>query len=130
MGTTPRCESEVWSFQIFWWVSGNNFADALVLITMKINFFRSLIVVLLLASSVATAKDNPNDITAEQKYRSGGSIRMQLSSGDYTISGVDSENIAVRYSANSAEQTRLVKVKIATKGSAAELSIHDTPESN
>lgn len=94
------------------------------------NFSRCLVFALLAAATIAAAKDNPSDITVQQKYRAGGSIHVQLESGGYSITGTDSENITITYGSDSVEQTRRVKVNIQTTGSAAEISIRDTPNNN
>src|SRR5207253_1679554 len=93
-------------------VEGTNVSAIPYKAPVTMNFSRCLLFALLAAATVAAAKDNPADVTVQQKYRAGGSIHMQLESGDYSITGADSENITITYRAGSAEQTRGVKVNI------------------
>src|SRR5437588_2401173 len=97
---------------------------------VAMNFSRCLLFALLAAATFAAAKDNPADVTVQQKYRAGGSVHMQLESGDYSITGADSDNITITYRARSAEQTRRVKVNIRITDAEAEVSIRDTPDNN
>jgi hypothetical protein len=71
------------------------------------------------------AQENPNEGRAEEKFRSGGLIRIHLSSGGYTIRAADSDSIVVSF-----EQPRTVKVGIKTGDSGADVFVRDTPHGN
>ena len=88
-----------------------------------------LLTLLLTASSVA-AQQRQNEAVVEQKFSPGGSIRMHLSAGDYTISGSDSSAIVVTYRASSPERLKRIKVQCKTNGSSAELTVAETPHNN
>jgi len=83
---------------------GTNASEIPYKVPVVMNFSRPLLFALLAAATVAAAKDNPADVTVQQKYRAGGSIHMQLESGDYSITGADSENITITYRADSADK--------------------------
>jgi hypothetical protein len=70
--------------------------------------------------------------SAEQKFISGGSIRMHLESGGYTIRAIDSDQprIVVTYHANSETELRKIKVEIRPGTSSADIDIRDTPSNN
>src|SRR5271155_2784480 len=59
----------------------------------------------------ASAQDSGQH-SVRQEFVSGGTIRLHLEAGGYTISPGDSENIVVTCRANSEEQLRRVKVAI------------------
>ena len=65
-----------------------------------------------------------------QKFISGGTVRMHLSAGGYTITPSDSDDIVVTCHARSSEQLSKVKVAIKPAGSSAEVYIEDTPNNN
>lgn len=52
------------------------------------------------------------ETSAQQKFISGGTIRLHLEAGGYTITPVDSENIVVTCRAHTEEQLKRVKVEI------------------
>lgn len=70
--------------------------------------------------------------TVEQKFVSGGLIRMHLESGGYTIRATDSTEprIVVTYHVNSESDLRKVKVEIHSGPSTADVEIRDTPNNN
>jgi len=72
---------------------------------------------------------NADGTSARQKFISGGSIRLHLESGGYTIIPGDSENIVVRCTANT-EQLKRVKVVIKASGASAEVYVSETPHNN
>jgi hypothetical protein len=82
---------------------------------------------LLIASAMLHAEDRRPEATVQKKFASGGTIRLHLESGGYTISPSDSENIVVTYHANSESRLQQVKVEIAPSASSAEVYITDTP---
>jgi hypothetical protein len=68
--------------------------------------------------------------SVQQKFVSGGQIRMHLEAGGYTVSAGDSENIRVTYEARSEEQLKQVKVEIKPYGGSADIYVTDTPNGN
>jgi hypothetical protein len=91
---------------------------------------RLVLLTLLLTASTVAAQHSQNEAVVEQKFSPGGSIRMRLSTGDYTISGSDSSAIVVTYRAGSPERLKKIKVQFKTNGSGAELAVDDTPHNN
>src|SRR6266568_428109 len=73
---------------------------------------------------------NAGDGTAQEKFVSGGTIRMHLEAGSYTIEGSDSSDIVATCTADTPEQLRHVRVLIRTSGTNAELSVKGTPHNN
>jgi len=70
------------------------------------------------------------ETSAQQKFISGGTIRLRLESGGYTIIPVDSENIVVTYHAHTEEQLKRVKVEIKPTAARADVYISETPHNN
>jgi hypothetical protein len=83
-----------------------------------------------IASIALHAQWNPYEAGVQQKFVSGGTIRMHLSAGSYTVSPTDSDNIVETYHASSAAQLSRVKVKIKPTASSADIYIQDTPHNN
>lgn len=67
---------------------------------------------------------------AQQKFISGGTIRLHLEAGGYTVTSADSENIVVTCRALTEEQLKRVKVEIRPTASSAEVYISETPHNN
>ena len=70
------------------------------------------------------------DTSAQQKFISGGTIRLHLEAGGYTITPKDSENIVVTCGAHTEEQLRRVKVEIKTTAASADVYVSGTPHNN
>ena len=87
----------------------------------------ALLLLLLIASAMLHAEARRPEATVQKKFASGGTIRLHLESGGYTISPSDSENIVVTYHANSDSRLQQVKVEIEPSASSAEVYITDTP---
>jgi hypothetical protein len=68
--------------------------------------------------------------SAQQKFASGGTIRLHLESGGYTINPTDSDQIVVTCSARPESKLRDVKVKIDAGASTADVYVKDTPNGN
>jgi hypothetical protein len=86
-----------------------------------------------LASSVAAAAADPDttrDVQVHQKFVPGGSIRLHLSPGGYTITNGDADTIRVTYQKSSPDQAAKVKVQIRASASSADVSVSDTPHNN
>jgi len=88
----------------------------------------STLLLLLLAPVLVHAQTH--EATVQQKFISGGSIRLHLEAGGYTISPSDSDDIVVTYRARSETSLRRVKVAINPAGSTAEVIVSDTPNNN
>jgi hypothetical protein len=65
-----------------------------------------------------------------QEFVSGGTIRLHLEAGGYTITPGDSKNIVVTCHADSEEQLKRVKVKINRAGTSADVYVSETPHNN
>jgi hypothetical protein len=76
------------------------------------------------------APDASMQHSAQQEFVSGGTIRMHLEAGGYTVTPGNSENIVVTCRDPSEEQLKGVKVEIKRAGSSAEVYVSDTPHSN
>jgi hypothetical protein len=87
------------------------------------------VVVLILATGVLVAGDD-NTSSVQRKFISGGSIRMHLESGGYTIRPTDSANITVTCHAASEEQRKRVRVEIRAGGLSADVFVRDTPNND
>ena len=56
---------------------------------------RLVLLTLLLTASTVAAQRSQNEAVVEQKFSPGGSIRMRLSAGDYTISGSGNYQLSI-----------------------------------
>ncbi len=90
----------------------------------------ALLLLLLIAPALLRAEDQRPQATVQKKFISGGTIRLHLESGGYTISPSDSENIVVTYHANSESRLQQVKVDIRPSASSAEVYVTNTPNNN
>lgn len=73
-------------------------------------------------------QDRRPEATSQRKFISGGTIRLYLEAGGYTIRPSDSENIVITYRANSRGSLERVKVDIQAGPSTAEVRVADTPD--
>jgi hypothetical protein len=73
---------------------------------------------------------NAQDTSVQEKFISGGTIRMHLEAGGYNITPVDSENIVVTCRAHSEGDSKRVKVEIKRTAASAEVYVSDTPHNN
>lgn len=87
----------------------------------------ALLLTLLITPALVHAEDHRPEATVQKKFVSGGTIRLHLESGGYTISPSDSESIVITYHANSESRLQQVKVEIEPSSSSAEVYITDTP---
>jgi hypothetical protein len=87
-----------------------------------------LTLLFLLAAAVAWPESTPGP-DAQEKFISGGTIRMHLEGGAYTIRPSDVDTITVSCK-GSDERLRHVKTKIKIAGSRADVSVTDTPHNN
>jgi hypothetical protein len=86
-----------------------------------------LLLFLLIASAMLHAEDRRPEATVQKQFVSGGTIRLHLESGGYTVSPSDSDNIVITYHANSEARLRQVKVRIQLGTSSADVFVTDTP---
>jgi hypothetical protein len=76
------------------------------------------------------APDTSGQHPSRQEFVSGGTIRLHLEAGGYTITPGDSDKIVVTCRANSEEQLERVKVKIKREGTSADVYVSETPHNN
>jgi hypothetical protein len=69
------------------------------------------------------------ETSTQHRFVSGGTIRLHLEAGGYTVTSGDSENIIVTCRAQE-EQLKRVKVEIKVTAVSADIYISDTPHSN
>jgi hypothetical protein len=73
---------------------------------------------------------NAGGTSTQQKFISGGTIRLHLEAGGYTITPGDSENIVVSCRARTEQQLSRIKVAIKVLGSIGEVYVSETPHNN
>jgi hypothetical protein len=71
-----------------------------------------------------------HEASTQQKFISGGTIRLQLEAGGYTVTAGDSENITVTCDANTEEQIGSVKVRIKPSAASADVYVSNTPDNH
>jgi hypothetical protein len=85
---------------------------------------------LFLAGAGALEAQQRASATASQKFISGGTIRLHLEAGGYTISPGDSDKIVVTCEHRSEEKLKAVRVVIRPSGSTADVYVLNTPNNN
>jgi hypothetical protein len=85
--------------------------------------------VVLLVPGLLYAQQN-HEASTQQKFISGGTIRLHLEAGGYTVTASDSENITVTCDADTEEQIRSVKVKIKSTAASADVYVSNTPDNH
>jgi len=85
---------------------------------------------LLLLPLVFTAPLYAAEAATQQKFLSGGTIRLHLEAGAYTIRATDSDQIIVTCQQEDASRLRRVRVEIKPSASTAEVDISNTPNNN
>ena len=88
----------------------------------------AMFLLLLIVPTMLHAEDRRPEATVQKKFISGGTIRLHLEAGGYTITPSDSDNIVVTYHANSESQLRRVKIDIQLRASTADVFVTDTPD--
>jgi hypothetical protein len=68
--------------------------------------------------------------SARQEFVSGGTIRLHLEAGGYTIRPGDSENVVVDCRAPSEEQLKRVRIEIKRTGANEDVYVSETPHNN
>jgi hypothetical protein len=90
---------------------------------------RSLLLWLALMASVAAYGQGP-EAGVQRPFVFGGTIRLHLESGGYTITPGDSENIVVTCHARRVEKLKNVRVGIKSMGNTADVYVRNTPNGN
>lgn len=85
---------------------------------------------LLLTPALVLAQSHDPEATATQKFISGGTVRLHLEAGGYTVRPSDSDNIVVTWHTRHEEQLKQVKVAIRPSASTADVYVNDTPNNN
>lgn len=88
-----------------------------------------VLLMLLLTGLVHAQTHNP-EASVEQKFVSGGTIRLHLEAGGYTISPTDSDDLVVTYRTHSESSLKQVRVAIKLSGLSADIVVADTPNNN
>jgi hypothetical protein len=83
----------------------------------------------LLVTAFALAQEAPGN-SAQQKFISGGTIRLHLEAGGYTVTPSDSDKIVVTCHARSEEKLRRVRVEIKASTINADVYVSETPHNN
>jgi len=81
------------------------------------------------ASAQSTSDGRTSD-SLERAFASNGHIRMDLSAGDYTISGAAGDKIRIEWKVRSAEQLSRVKVRADVRGADASIATETPNNSN
>jgi hypothetical protein len=78
----------------------------------------------------AVEAQQPASATTSQKFLSGGTIRLHLEAGGYTLSPSDSDTITVTCEHRSQEKLKQVRVTINAAGTTADVYVRNTPNNN
>jgi hypothetical protein len=84
---------------------------------------------ILLAAGLLNAQ-HALETSTQQKFVSGGTIRLHLEAGGYTVTPGDSDDIVVTCRTQTDEQLRRVKIEIKQAASMADVYVSDTPHNN
>jgi len=84
----------------------------------------------LLAMTGALEAQQRASASTSQKFMSGGTIRLHLEAGGYSISPSDSETITVTCEHRSEEKLKQVHVSIKPSGTTADVYVRNTPNNN
>ena len=88
------------------------------------------VVCLLVPLAAVNAQSNSFEKTIQQPFSPGGTVRLHLEAGGYTIKAASSNNVMVTYPPNANGRSSEVKVEIKTNGSRADVYVRNTPHSN
>lgn len=89
-----------------------------------------LAVLFLFIPLALNAQSNSYEKTVQQAFASGGTIRLHLEAGGYTIRAASSDNIVVTYPPNPHGESIAVKVEIKAMASRADIYVRNTPHNN
>ena len=78
----------------------------------------------------AVEAQQPASATTSQKFISGGTVRLHLEAGGYTISPTDSDIITVTCEHRSEQKLKQVRVAIKPAGTTADVYVRNTPNNN
>ncbi|MGA8301963.1 MAG: hypothetical protein WB817_20955 [Terriglobales bacterium] len=76
------------------------------------------------------AESNPFEKTVQQPFPSGGTVRLHLEAGGYTIRPAMTDNIVITYPPNPNGESRGVTVEIKAMTSRADIYVRNTPHNN
>jgi len=76
------------------------------------------------------AQSNSYEKVVQQPFASGGTVRLHLEAGGYTIKAASSDNIVVTYPPNRNGESSGVKVEIKAVASRADVYVRNTPHNN
>ena len=93
---------------------------------MRTNRLAALAGAALVAGSAAAGQDARTSDSLERSFASNGRIRMNLSAGDYRISGTTNDRIRLEWSVQAPSQLSRVKVDASVRGADAAIST-DSP---
>ena len=96
----------------------------------RFGFWMVLLVPGFLNANAQHAPESAVQHSARQKFISGGTIRLHLEAGGYTVIPGDSENIIVTCRAQTEEQLNRVKVGIKPTAASADIYVSETPHNN
>ncbi len=85
---------------------------------------------LLVPLAALHAQSNSYEKVVQQPFASGGTIRLHLEAGGYTIRAASSDNIVVTYPPNRNGESSGVKVEIKPTASRADVYVRNTPRNN
>jgi len=91
---------------------------------------RSAWLFVLFSSGLLFAQSHDPEAIAQQKFVSGGTVRLHLEAGGYTIRPSDADNIVVTWHTRHEGQLKRVKVAIHPGPSTADVYVNNTPNNN
>lgn len=81
-------------------------------------------------AACAVEAQQPASVTVSQKFTSGGTVRLHLEAGGYSISPTDSDVITVTCQHRSEKKLKEVRVAIKPAGTTADVYVGNTPNNN
>jgi hypothetical protein len=96
----------------------------------RLGFWMVLLVPGFLHANAQHPLDSSVQHSARQKFISGGTIRLHLQAGGYTVIPGDSEDIIVTCRAQTEEQLNRVKLGIKPTAAGADIYVSETPHNN
>ena len=92
--------------------------------------YRMIVLFLLIPLVALHAQSSPYEKVAQQPFASGGTVRLHLEAGGYTIKAASSDNIVVTYPPHRNGDSSDVKVEIKTAPWRADVYVRNTPHNN
>jgi hypothetical protein len=86
--------------------------------------------VTIFAVCTASWASSSSPTVQQQKFTSGGLVRMHLEAGQYEIRASDSDAIVVTCSSDDPEKLQRVRVELKASGGTAQLYVRDTPHND